>query len=224
MGFTQETLDFLAENRIRGDKKWFHEHKSEYEKLVKAPFFEVCEALAETMLSIDELLIVEPRKTLSRIYRDTRFSKDKSLYRSNMWILFIRDKRLSDGFPAFFFEIGLWGFHYGCGYYDAGNERMSIMRDMLIGGKPLAKKAFESFYNQDVFSLTGDKYKRSRYSQYDERMADWLDRKSICFLRRSDDFEMLYSDELIPMLKRDFPLLKPEYEFLLSIESRRNNL
>lgn len=224
MAFSQETLDFLAENKMRGDKDWFHEHNKEYVKYVKEPFYELCNELAATMLDIDDAIIVEPRRCLSRIYRDTRFTKDKSLYRSNMWLTFIRDKKIYDGLPAFFFELGLWGFRYGCGYYCTGTDRMKVFREMLIGGEPKAKKAYESFYKQDVFELTGDMYKRPKHTEHGEQMRQWLDRKDVCFMRTSDDYELLYSDKLADMLKRDFVLLKDQYEFMMSVEARFNKM
>ncbi len=222
MAFSQETLDFLAENKLRGDKNWFHEHEAEYKKYVREPFYKLCDELTPIMLEIDSAFIVEPRRALSRIYRDTRFTKDKSLYRSNMWLTFIRDKKLADGLPGFFFEIGLWGFRYGCGYYCTGTEKMKLFREMLIDGEPIAEEAFDSFYKQDVFTLEGEMYKRPKYTQYGERMSQWLDRKDICFIKNSEDFELLYSDRLADVLKNDLILLKNQYRFMMSVESRIN--
>ena len=83
MPFSPKTLDFLWENRMRNSRDWFEEHKSEYRSYVVEPLCELVEALTPTMLQIDSLFTVDPRvdKTISRIWRDTRYSHDKSLSR-----------------------------------------------------------------------------------------------------------------------------------------------
>ena len=99
MPISAKTLDFLFENKLNNSKEWYHAHKKEYTELVLRPLAELVVKLKPTMLELDPDLIVEPRVTrsISRIYRDTRFSKDKSLYRDNMWLIFIRDKKLYEG-------------------------------------------------------------------------------------------------------------------------------
>jgi uncharacterized protein (TIGR02453 family) len=105
--FTQKTLDFLSENRFMNSKEWFSEHKEEYSKYVIQPLAELAAALAPTLSAIDSQIITEPKvdKTISRIYRDVRFSKDKLLYREEMWLSVKRDKKAFPGYPEFFFVV-----------------------------------------------------------------------------------------------------------------------
>ena len=119
MPISAKTLDFLFENKLNNSKEWYHAHKKEYTELVLRPLAELVVKLKPTMLELDPDLIVEPRVTrsISRIYRDTRFSKDKSLYRDNMWLIFIRDKKLYEGPPGFYVDISPRGLSYGMGYY-----------------------------------------------------------------------------------------------------------
>ncbi|MBQ3879235.1 MAG: DUF2461 family protein, partial [Oscillospiraceae bacterium] len=93
MAFTEETIEFLIVNRINDSKAWFHEHREDYLRLVKKPLEEVCNALAPTIAEIDPMLITQPYRCISRIYRDTRFSHDKSIFRDHMWIGFDRDHK-----------------------------------------------------------------------------------------------------------------------------------
>ena len=95
MNLSPEALEFLIENAMRNDREWFQVNKERFRQLVIAPLEELVSRLAPAMLELDGQLVVEPRvgRTISRVYRDTRFSKDKSLYRSAMWIVFQRDKR-----------------------------------------------------------------------------------------------------------------------------------
>ncbi len=51
-------------------------------------------------------------RTISRIYRDTRFSKDKSPYKTTMWVTFKRPVKEWQNAPAYFFEITLESYRY----------------------------------------------------------------------------------------------------------------
>ena len=107
MGFTRQTLEFLSENRRQNHKMWFEAHKADYQTEVVAPLAALTRELAPELHAIDNELICIPAvgKSISRIYRDTRFSKDKSLYRDVMWCVFMRDKKLYHGLPGYFFEL-----------------------------------------------------------------------------------------------------------------------
>ena len=222
MPFSDKTLDFLFENRVVDNKAWFLEHRADYESLVLEPLRELVTDLAPAMLSIDPLLICDPKvgRSISRIYRDTRFSHDKSIYRDIMWCVFIRDKKLYRGLHGFWFEFSPKGFRYGCGYYQAGAEVMDIMREMIIKDEKTYKAAKKAFDNQSVFYIEDTKYKRSRFPDQSEEKREWLDQRSLCFMADSEDFDLLYSDRLAEKLAHDFKLLSPMYDFMMAAENR----
>ena len=95
MPISEKTLQFLWENRIKNSRDWYTEHKNEFQEFVLVPMIELVEQLQKPLYEIDPLLIVVPKigKSISRVYRDIRFSKDKTLYRDIMWCVFARDKR-----------------------------------------------------------------------------------------------------------------------------------
>lgn len=105
-GFAQEGLNFLQQVCIENDKAWFDEHRFIYERSLLTPFRALVDDLAPAMLEIDPLLETRPAigKTLSRIHRDTRFSHDKSLYRSRMWLTFKRSAKNWIDAPAYFLK------------------------------------------------------------------------------------------------------------------------
>lgn len=224
MAFSEKSLDFLCENRLQNSKLWFEEHKPDYTEHVLSPMQELVRTLTPTMLSIDSGFITEPRvdKTISRIYRDTRFSKDKSLYRDNCWFTFMREKKLYMGLPAYWFEINPAGFGYGMGYYQASGTSMESIRKMALSGDKLFKKAWSAYKAQSLFSLEGDLYKKTRHPEQPEELRNFLDRKSVSFNCYSSDFKMLFSDELPDVLKHGYEILKPIYQFLCAAELTRD--
>ena len=117
MFFSQKTLDFLFENRVHDSRTWFHEHHDVYEQTVLGPARELVDALTPAMHSIDRQLICDGRigRCISRINRDTRFSKNKELYRDVVWLVFMREKHAN--YPCFYFELSPRGCNWGCGWY-----------------------------------------------------------------------------------------------------------
>jgi len=224
MPFSKLTIEFLVENRLQDSRDWFRENSDRYTRVLLEPFIELVNSLAPDMLKIDPQLITEPRvdRTLSRVNRDTRFSKDKSLYRDNMWLVFMREKKLYDGLPGFYFDLGPWGFSYGMGYYQASTVSMESIRRLIIADSPAFQKANKVFRKQDVFQMEGDLYKRSKYPDMPEPLRFWLDRKSISFNHHSNDEELMYSDRLATELADGFRLLAPIYDFLWLAEVQKD--
>lgn len=219
--FSQETLNFLVENRLQNDKAWFDTHKEQYNNHVIAPLISLTERLSPVLMDIDNKLICSPKVggSVSRIWRDVRFSKDKSLFRDVMWCMFVCEKNV--GLPEYFFVISPEDFFYGCGYYSAGTASMESIRKLIISGDKDFKTALSAYENQDIFQLEGDIYKRSRYLGMPENLRNWLERKTICFLRKNNDFDLLYSKKLPDTVAEGYKLLAPIYNFLIKAEDKK---
>ncbi len=83
-GFRPEAIDFLADLAANNERDWFNPRKADYERLLKAPFEALVVALAERFEARDIPLLADPKRSIFRIYRDTRFSKDKSPYKTHL--------------------------------------------------------------------------------------------------------------------------------------------
>ena len=82
---SEKSFQFLAElEKHTSDKAWFEEHKTAYKEYLYDPLYELAERLGPVILSLDAGFEVTPRKVISRIYKDTRFSRDKAFYKNNM--------------------------------------------------------------------------------------------------------------------------------------------
>lgn len=215
--FSENTLRFLAENRLNNSRVWYQAHKKEYTDIVFEPLCAFCEALAPTMTKIDDLIVTQARvdKTISRIYRDTRFSRDKSLYRDVVWCVFSRDKHVFECPPAFFFEISPRGFRWGMGYYEIPQKVLSSLRELILSGDEAFVKALSAYANQTTFTIEGERYKRSKYPERSIELREWLDRKNIDFVKNSTDMQLLFSERATDMAAQDFLLLAPMYQLFL---------
>ena len=86
MAFTSETFKFLKQLKNNNNRDWFNKNKDRYEALVREPSLEFIESAAAPLKKISEHFVAIPKKmggSLMRVYRDTRFSKDKTPYKTN---------------------------------------------------------------------------------------------------------------------------------------------
>ena len=212
MPFSQKTLDFLFENRLNDSKEWYNEHKEDYKKYVIEPFGELIMGLEPTMKAIDENLMCNPKK-ISRIYRDTRFAKGKSIFRDDVWYSFRSGIDAERPLPEFYFDVSPAGFEYGCGFYAPGSETMDKLRAQIINGDKSFKKAIKAYESQSVFTLGGDVYKRNHYPEQSDRLCDWLNRKSLYLHTHSNDNDVFFSDRLVQKLADEYTSIAPIYHF-----------
>src|SRR5262245_41253001 len=88
--FPKEGLRFLRSLKRNNNREWFLEHKSIYEEVVRQPMEDLVLALAADFSKFAPELVATPKTSIYRIYRDTRFSKDKSPYKTHVAAVFPR--------------------------------------------------------------------------------------------------------------------------------------
>ncbi|MGC6231935.1 MULTISPECIES: DUF2461 domain-containing protein [Hafnia] len=217
-GFTQQGLNFLQQVRVENSKEWFEENRSVYNQHVLTPFRALVDELATPMLKIDPQFETRPAigKTLSRIHRDTRFSHDKSRYRSQMWLTFKRHSKEWTDAPVFFFEISPDTLRYGLGYYSASKGTMDRFRHLAL--RQPEEFAAATACCKKPFELVGDMYKRPLVKEQDPAIANWYNRKTFAVMVTDHQVEQLFSSALPEMLAKRFTQLAPLYQFLMKVE------
>ena len=89
--FSIATFDFLDDLAANNERPWFEANKDRYEALVRGPALDLIAAMAPELARFAPHFRVEPRKvggSLMRVFRDTRFSRDKTPYKTNIGIQF----------------------------------------------------------------------------------------------------------------------------------------
>jgi len=111
---------FLSELSKNNNRDWFQKNKGRFESEVQGPALELVEAVGERMPAVSRHIVVEARKaggSLLRIYRDVRFSKDKSPYQTYIAAQFRHEKGQGISAPGFyvhlspaesFLGVGIW--------------------------------------------------------------------------------------------------------------------
>ena len=219
--FCKETFEFLFQNRMKDNKQWYDAHKPDQQQLVTGPLLALSAALGPAMLEIDSQLVTEPRRTISRLRRDTRYTKDKSLYRDVIWCVFLRDKKRYSSMPGFVFECSPRMWRYGMGYWQTSPATMDCARELICEGHPAFLRALACYESQQLFHLEGDCYKRPHFSGQPLQLQEWLERRSYFLAHNETDFAPLYRQGLPELLLSGFRLLQPVYDFFWAAEERR---
>ncbi len=222
-GFGPKAFRFLKDIRTHNDKAWFQAHRADYEQYLLGPLRDLVTDLGDFMLDIDLSMEVSPTvgQTISRIYRDTRFSRDKSPLRDCMWITFKRSRKdWANWSVGYFLEVNATWYRYGLGFYDAAPDVMAQFRAQLDDDPKAFLEAINWFEKQDIFTLEGETYKRPKDDDKPEPIRTWNNHKSfyLCCTRKNDT--AIRSPQLGDDLKAGFGLTAPLYHYLLDTLAR----
>jgi uncharacterized protein (TIGR02453 family) len=130
--FSEEAFDFLEELEHRNNREWFLEHKSVYEAELKAPMLAVIDAVNGRLAGIAPEYVRPPAKAMLRIYRDVRFSNDKTPYKTHLAASWPKQGFEKTGGAGFFLQVGVHGVMVAGGAYSPGPEQLRAIREYLL--------------------------------------------------------------------------------------------
>lgn len=132
--FTQDTFKFLDELAANNNRVWFEANKPRYEALVRAPALDFIEAMAPVLANIAPHFVAEPRKmggSLMRAFRDTRFSRNKMPYKTNIGIQFRHALGKDVHAPGFYVHIATDECFFGVGCWHPDADMLCKIRDRI---------------------------------------------------------------------------------------------
>ncbi len=136
--FTKATFQFLDELAANNNRAWFEENKPRYEALVREPALDFIEAMDPVLTKFAPNFRAEPRKmggSLMRVFRDTRFSRDKTPYKTNIGIQFRHALGKDIHAPGFYVHIATDECFFAVGCWHPESDALGKIRD-LIAEKP----------------------------------------------------------------------------------------
>jgi uncharacterized protein (TIGR02453 family) len=231
-GFGPEAIQFLADLAANNDRSWFQPRKGDYERLLKEPLGALITALAERFEARRIPLQADPTKSPFRIYRDVRFSKDKSPYKTNLGASFpwIGDEVEVD--PDAGPRSHSSNVHSGGGYFHLSPGEIFVGGGIWHPEKPwldafrrgvvndptgLRKLAEEPRFREMFGSLSGDSLQRVPTGfPADHPEAELLKRKDVTFGRRLSDREA-ESPELPDLIADSFEVALPVMRYLAAV-------
>ncbi|WP_164706554.1 DUF2461 domain-containing protein [Intestinibacillus sp. Marseille-P6563] len=219
-GFDPQGLDLLIENRLMNSKDFYEAHKAEIRQRAVEPFHALCQRMAPAMLEIDPLFVTVPSRMVSRVRRDTRYTKDKTLYRANLWLFFRRPKMQYETVPFYYMEVtpDYWG--YGC-YGGFSPAEMALAREMIVQEDKLFLDAYQAAKNCPEFTLDGELYKRPRVPDAPEAYQPWLNRKHLGLqFSEYNDYSPLWDGSFVEPMLESFRRIAPFYRFVAALYER----
>src|SRR5262249_30080457 len=133
--FPKEGLQFLRLLKRNNNREWFLEHKGIYEEYVKSPIETLIQTLADDFRTFAPEMVSSTKVSAYRIYRDTRFSKDKSPYKTHVAAVFPRTGLDKHEGAGFYLHIAPSELLIGGGLYMPLPEELNAVR-VAIAGKP----------------------------------------------------------------------------------------
>src|SRR5688572_10484399 len=134
--FTSKTLSFLRSLKRNNDREWFRARRDDYERHVRGPMIAVIERLAVDFGRFAPELEASPKKCLYRIYRDTRFSDDKTPLKTQVAATF-RWRGLPRGESAgLYLEVNPGWVWMGGGFYAPETAHLVRIREHISATHP----------------------------------------------------------------------------------------
>jgi uncharacterized protein (TIGR02453 family) len=130
-GFPPEALTFLRGLTRNNRREWFQPRKHIYEAKVKAPMIELVDALNAELHKFSPGHVNDPKKAIYRIYRDTRFSADKTPYKTHIAAVFPRRGHEKHASAGFYCGVSLEGIEVAGGIYMPGPQELLAIRTWL---------------------------------------------------------------------------------------------
>jgi len=213
--FPPDTLAFLKALARNNRREWFQPRKDAYQAAVRAPMIAFVERLAGDLAVFAPDLVADPRVSIFRVYRDTRFSADKTPYKTNIGAYFPhRGLPKSEG-AGLYVEVAPRHVWFGGGLYmPAPKELLAIRQHIaahhLVLGRILRARAFTRAFG----AMTGDTLVRvPRGFPADHPAADWLKHKQfLAGCERPADFAT--SDRFYSTVAAAFRAAAPLVAFL----------
>jgi uncharacterized protein (TIGR02453 family) len=176
MTFTAETLRFLRALKRNNRREWFNAHRDDYEAYVRQPMTAIVERLAVDLRAFAPELVASPKVSMYRIYRDTRFSENKTPYKTHVAAVFpTRGLPKHEG-AGVYFQIAPDGVWIGGGMYMPQPPQLFAVREHIAGHVKQLRAIVESpGFRKTLGALEGDTLTRvPRGFSKDHPAAEYL--------------------------------------------------
>ncbi len=133
--FSTATFTFLAELAANNNREWFEANKPRYESLVREPAQKFISAMGPHLSEFAPRFVADPRKlggSLMRVFRDTRFSRHKTPYKTNIGIQFRHSLGKDVHAPGFYLHIANDECFFGAGCWHPAPEALGKIRDHIV--------------------------------------------------------------------------------------------
>ncbi|MES2962716.1 MAG: DUF2461 domain-containing protein [Bdellovibrionota bacterium] len=209
-GIPKEGFTFLRRLKKNNEREWFQPRKADYDRLLKEPVLALIEDLGREMRSVAPEFRFTA-KSLLRIYRDTRFAKDKTPYKTHVAATFdMAGYPKSVSSPGFYLHIEPGEIYVGGGLYMPDSRQLKRLRYAIEQKTEsfvaiVERPSFKKFFGP----LQGETLKRAPVGYSPEHpQIEYLKRKGF-FVGKSFDGEISKSSKMVPTLVDAYTRIVP---------------
>ncbi len=232
--FTADSLTFLRQLKRNNDRSWFTARKDRFDKLLWSPMCEFVEEMDVRLASFAPELTGSPKRSIFRIYRDVRFSKDKSPYKTNLgcWFTHVdagygKGSETHGAGAGFYFQFEPGASFTAGGIWMPPRSALLAIREAIADAPVEFTKILKARGLKNRFGTLSDEKVMTRVPKpwnAEHPGAAWLRYASFTCSAPLSDSEVIKSD-LVTRVTKDFKLLLPLVRWLnsaLGYEAKRS--
>jgi uncharacterized protein (TIGR02453 family) len=217
-GFPPDLFEFLKDLKRNNRRDWFQANKDRYKRSVVEPMSAFISAMDTRLASVSDCFIADPRPhggSMFRIYRDTRFSKDKSPYKTHASCHFRHMSGKDAHAPGFYMHFEPGDVFFGGGIWLPDNSVLRSIREAIVDDPDGWIDATRNrTFRKRFGSVEGDSLKRPPVGfDPDHPLIDDLKRKSF-FAVREVDPQLATTPRFVGEVAKAFVALVPMMRFL----------
>lgn len=218
---SKSNLEFLKNLQQNNNRDWFTENKSVYEKH-HIETINFADAVLNEMRKHDNIETISGKKSLMRIYRDVRFSKDKSPYKTNWGIGFSRATKLLRG--GYYIHLAPGESFVGGGFWNPEPADLQRMRkEISISPKEFRAILSDKTFKNTFGELQGEKLKTvPKGFEKDDEAIDLLQFKQFLISKKFSDKEVLEPD-FYKKVNETFKAMRPFFDFMSTALTTNEN-
>jgi len=214
-GFSPEAITFLRGLERNNKREWFQPRKHVYEERVRAPLEALVNAINAEFAEFAPRYVTPVKKAIFRIYRDTRFSKDKRPYKTHIAATFYLQNLSKAAGPCFYFHFTPKELLVFAGVYMPEREELLAIRNLLTERHQEFREVLRgNTLRKFMGELQGEQLSRVPSGFEKDHPAEDLIRRKQWFLESTLEGSVITSTRMLPELVSRFRAATPMIEFL----------
>lgn len=213
--FTKKTIRFLKDLDANNNRDWFNENKQRYEDEVRTPALAFIESMEPALQKVSPYINASSKKvggSLMRVYRDTRFSKDKTPYKTNIGIHFRHARAKDVHAPGYYLHIEPGDVFFGAGIWQPDSPTLLAVRTLMDEHPEEWNAVKKKVCVKGGLELSGASLKRApKGFDPEHALIEDLKRKdyiATCNLTQSAIYDKDFPKQMAKLLKSGAPLME----------------
>jgi len=218
MALDKKFISFLKELELNNDRDWFKANKKRFDKDVSAPFDQLTDQVIGKMQKLDPEITVTPKECVFRIYRDTRFSKDKTPYKTHMSAVVGRGGRKDHSFPGLYFQIDANGVSVAGGCWQPDKDRLYRIREKIADDPKAFRKIIDAKTFKDTFTILNEDQNKIIPKEFKDagEIVPEIYNKSFHYWKTYEGQKYITRDDLADFLVQHYKIADKFNEFLIA--------